>query len=84
MCPPIYIIPDLEITPELLIRFALSPKITLTIVGCSTPGEVQTLAKVGPDFTPLSRKEQKELIDRFRPYAPSWLFTAEFFEAGME
>ena len=70
MCPPIYIIPDLEIIPELLIRFALSPKTALTIVGCSTAGEAQTLAKVGLDFTPLSRKEQKELTDCFRPYAP--------------
>jgi aryl-alcohol dehydrogenase-like predicted oxidoreductase len=66
-----YIIPDLEITPELLIRFALSQKITLAIVGCSTPEEVQTLAKVGRDFTPLSRKEQKDLIDRFSPHASS-------------
>jgi predicted aldo/keto reductase-like oxidoreductase len=66
-----YIIPDLEITPELLIRFALSQKITLAILGCSTPEEVQTLAKVGRDFTPLSKKEQKELVDRFRPHASS-------------
>ena len=64
-----YIIPDSEITPELLIRFALSQKITLAIVGCSTPGEVQTLAKMGRDFIPLSQKEQKELVDRFRPPA---------------
>ena len=64
-----YIIPDLEITPEILIRFALSQKITLAIVGCSTPEEVQTLAKVGRDFTPLSPEEQKDLVDRFRPYA---------------
>ncbi len=64
-----YIIPDSEITPELLIRFALSQKITLAIVGCSTPGEVQTLAKMGRDFIPLSQKEQKELVDRFRPHA---------------
>ena len=31
-----YILPDLDMTPELLIRFALSQKITLAIVGCST------------------------------------------------
>jgi predicted aldo/keto reductase-like oxidoreductase len=64
-----YVLPDLDVTPELLIRFALSQKITLAIVGCSTPEEVQTLTRVGQNFKPLSKKEQSEVIDRFLPYA---------------
>jgi predicted aldo/keto reductase-like oxidoreductase len=64
-----YVLPDLDVTPELLIRFALSQNITLTIVGCSTPEEVQTLARVGRNLKPLSMKEQSEVIDKFRPYA---------------
>jgi len=64
-----YVLPDLDVTPELLIRFALSQKITLAIVGCSTPEEVRTLTRVGRNFKPLSKKEQSEVIDRFRPYA---------------
>jgi predicted aldo/keto reductase-like oxidoreductase len=64
-----YVLPDLDVTPELLIRFALSQNITLAIVGCSTPEEVQTLARVGRNLKPLSMKEQSEVIDKFRPYA---------------
>ena len=64
-----YIIPDLDVTPELLIRFALSQNITVAIVGCSTAQEVQTLADAGRNFKPLSIDEQQEVIDRFRPYA---------------
>ena len=64
-----YILPDLDVTPELLIRFALSQNITLVIVGCSTPEEVQTLTRVGRNFKPLSKKEQSEVIEKFRPYA---------------
>jgi len=64
-----YMIPDLGITPEILIRFALSQKITLAIVGCSTPEHVQILANAGRNFSPLSKKEQEDLIERFRPQA---------------
>jgi len=64
-----YVSPDLNIGPELLIRFALSQKITLIIVGCSTPEEVRTLAGVGRNFKPLSTKEQEDVIGKFRPYA---------------
>ncbi len=64
-----YVLPDLEVTPELLIRFALSQNITLVIVGCSTSEEVQTLTRVGRNFNPLSKKEQSEVIEKLRPYA---------------
>ena len=64
-----YVLPELDMNPELLIRFALSQKITLVIVGCSTPEEVQTLARVGRNFKPLSKKEQSEVVDKFHPYA---------------
>jgi predicted aldo/keto reductase-like oxidoreductase len=64
-----YVLPNLDMNPELLIRFALSQKITLVIVGCSTPEEVQTLARAGRDLKPLSKKEQDEVIKKIRPYA---------------
>lgn len=57
------------ITPELLIRYALSRDITLAIVGCSSPAEVRTLANAGGEFTPMSDEEQIDLEDRFRPAA---------------
>ena len=58
------------ITPELLIKYALSQDISLAIVGCSTLQEVITLAQVGQTFSPLSPKEQEEIEGKFRPNAP--------------
>jgi aryl-alcohol dehydrogenase-like predicted oxidoreductase len=69
-----YISKEMGITPELLIRFALSKDITTAIVGCSSPGEVQTLARVGKEFEPLTGDEEKRLIDVFRPNAKRLTF----------
>jgi predicted aldo/keto reductase-like oxidoreductase len=64
-----YLIPQSGITAELLIRFALSQPITLAIVGCSTPEEVKTLARIGRHFEPLSPEEQQQILDFYSPYA---------------
>ena len=64
-----YIHPKWRITPELLIRFALSYDITVAIVGCSTVAEVRTLADVGRNSKPLSEEEKLRLIQEFKPYA---------------
>ena len=64
-----YLAPEAGITPELLLRYALSHDISLAIVGCSTPGEVTTLAQVGRTFSPLSAHERQELEGIFRPMA---------------
>ena len=64
-----YLAPEAGITPELLLRYALSHDISLAIVGCSTPGEVTTLAQVGRTFSPLSAQERQELEGIFRPMA---------------
>jgi predicted aldo/keto reductase-like oxidoreductase len=64
-----YIHPKLGITPELLIRFALSYDITVAIVGCSNVAEVRTLADVGRNSKPLSEEEKLRLIQEFKPYA---------------
>ena len=69
-----YISPEMGITPELLLRFALSKGITTAIVGCSSPEEVSYLAKVGRKFEPLSSEEEKRLVDLFRPYARKLAF----------
>ena len=62
------------ITPELLIKYALSQDISLAIVGCSTPQEVITLAQAGQDFTPLSLQEQEEIEGVFRSNASGLAF----------
>jgi len=58
------------ITPQLLIRYALSQEITRAIVGCSTAEEVSTLADTGRDLKPLSTQEKTDLMQTFEPYAP--------------
>jgi predicted aldo/keto reductase-like oxidoreductase len=62
------------ITPELLIRFALSKDVTVAIVGCSTPEEVRTLAAAGRHPEPLSAEEERFLLDAFEPYAARLAF----------
>ena len=64
-----YISPQDGVTAELLLRFALSREISTTIVGCSSPREVQTLAQVGREFQPLDAEEEKRLLELFRPHA---------------
>jgi predicted aldo/keto reductase-like oxidoreductase len=64
-----YISTEAGITPELLIRFALSKGVNVAIVGCSSPREVQALARVGREFEPLTPEEETRLVDEFRPHA---------------
>jgi aryl-alcohol dehydrogenase-like predicted oxidoreductase len=64
-----YIQPNAGVSPEILIRFALSQPITVAIVGCSTPEHVWTLADTGREFEPLSKENQRELVAAFRTHA---------------
>jgi len=63
-----YLSPQIGISAQTLIRYALSQPVTLVIVGCSTPEEVKTLAGVGRDFQPLAQEELRQITDRFRKY----------------
>ncbi len=69
-----YLAPENGITAEILIKYALSYDISLAIVGCSTPREVMTLARVGRNFTPLSLQERQEVEAAFRPHAQKLAF----------
>jgi len=69
-----YILPDAGITPEMLIRFALSQPITVAIVGCSNGPHVRTLAETGRSFSPLSPEEQQAIAGIFHPYAKRLAF----------
>ena len=64
-----YISPEDGVTAELLLRFALSREICTAIVGCASPGEVQTLAQAGREFQPLAAEEEMKLRELFRPHA---------------
>ncbi|MCJ7443189.1 MAG: aldo/keto reductase [Methanotrichaceae archaeon] len=69
-----YILQDSSVTPERLIRYALSQRITTIIVGCSTPLEVQTLANIGSNFKPMPPEEQQHLVEIFRPHSKKMAF----------
>jgi predicted aldo/keto reductase-like oxidoreductase len=69
-----YIDVDAGMTPEVLIRFALSQPITVAIVGCSNVHHVRTLAGTGRDFSPLSAQEQRDIVELYRPQAERLAF----------
>ncbi|MFA7199038.1 MAG: aldo/keto reductase, partial [Methanoculleus sp.] len=50
------------------VRYALSQDISVAIVGCATPAEVQALAAAGRSG-PLPDDEAEALVEAFRPYA---------------
>jgi aryl-alcohol dehydrogenase-like predicted oxidoreductase len=56
-------------TAGLLLRFALSREISTAIVGCTSPAEVQMLAAAGRELQPLEAKEERRLLELFRPHA---------------
>jgi len=68
-----YIAPELGITAQLLIRYALSCGITLAIVGCSSPEEVRELSTAA-DLPLLSDSEKEKITELFTPHARELAF----------
>ena len=68
-----YIVPELGITAQLLIRYALSCGITLAIVGCSSPQEVRELSAAA-DLPLLSDAEKEKITELFAPHARELAF----------
>jgi aryl-alcohol dehydrogenase-like predicted oxidoreductase len=64
-----YVYPEADISAGTLIRYALSQDITVAIVGCMDPLQVWKLAGAGREFLPMSKGEEEQLIDVYRPYA---------------
>jgi aryl-alcohol dehydrogenase-like predicted oxidoreductase len=69
-----FLSPEAGITPELLTRFALSQPVTVAIIGCSKITHVQVLARAGRENSSLDQKEQRDIIDFFRPHAERLAF----------
>ncbi|MCT8336421.1 aldo/keto reductase [Methanoculleus sp. Afa-1] len=63
-----YLVPGVGVTPEVLVRYALAREVSVAIVGCSTPAEVQALAAAGRSG-PLPDDEAAALVEVFRPHA---------------
>jgi aryl-alcohol dehydrogenase-like predicted oxidoreductase len=64
-----FLYPEAGLTPENLIRYALSQDVDLVIVGSSTPGEAELLARLGRAHTPMDEDEQEQLVETIRPLA---------------
>jgi aryl-alcohol dehydrogenase-like predicted oxidoreductase len=64
-----YIYPEFGVTPELLIRYALSQPVSLVIVGCKTPEEVRALCDAGRSFVPMTLEEQRKVVATFKPFS---------------
>lgn len=64
-----YIHPESGLTPETLIRFALSQEVDIVIAGCSTPAEARILARMAKEHFTMKEDEQIHLIETVRPYA---------------
>jgi aryl-alcohol dehydrogenase-like predicted oxidoreductase len=69
-----FIFPDAGILPDTLVRFALAQDTDIIIAGCSTPGEVEQLARAGREADPMGDDEQSRVIESFRPYARQLAF----------
>ena len=63
-----YLMPDAGVTPDVLVRYALTRDVSVVIVGCSTPAEVQALAAAGRSG-PLPDDEAAALVEALRPRA---------------
>jgi hypothetical protein len=68
-----FILPKFKVSAELLVRYALSYGITVGIVGCSSPDEVQSLVRAGSS-KPVSQQEKDAILEVFRPYARKLAF----------
>jgi aryl-alcohol dehydrogenase-like predicted oxidoreductase len=64
-----FLFPDSGFSAENLIRFALSQDLDMVIIGCSTPGEAQFLARLGKEYKPMEEEEQDRMVQSVRPYA---------------
>ena len=69
-----YIFQKFGITPQLLIRYSFSFDITLSVIGCATPEEVQLLASLAKNRDLLSDLNKLQLEAAFRPHASEFAF----------
>lgn len=68
-----YIVPRLDLTAELLVRYALTYEISVAIVGCSSPQEVHALSEAA-SLAPLSASEKNNITEMFAPHARELAF----------
>jgi predicted aldo/keto reductase-like oxidoreductase len=69
-----FLFKDAGLSPEVLVRFALSQDVDLVVVGCSSPHEAELLARLGREYVPMDEETQARLVNTVRPYAEGLAF----------
>ncbi len=74
-----FIFPQGHVTPELLLRFALSHPAgghppDVCIVGCSIPDHVRTAVRLARGFSPMPPEAREELLAAFKEHAGQLAF----------
>ncbi len=69
-----YILRKYGITPDILVRYALSHGVSVAIVGCASAEEAATLAGAGKTPALLNQAERNEIMELYRPYARRMAF----------
>jgi aryl-alcohol dehydrogenase-like predicted oxidoreductase len=59
---------------EPFFRFALSQAVSLAVIGCDDPGQLEENAGYASTFKPMSAEEQATLVEAVRPYAARLLY----------
>lgn len=55
-------------TRDLALRYSLGlPGVSLAIVGMDTPRQIDEIARIAANFSPLSHEEEQKLLDEVRP-----------------
>jgi aryl-alcohol dehydrogenase-like predicted oxidoreductase len=69
-----YLAPEMGLTAEALLRFALAQPLTVLIVGCSNPEEAALLARAGREPEVLSAQEEERIKAPYLPQAEHLAF----------
>ena len=70
-----FLFPEAGITPEILIRYALSQPVSTIVLGCAGKEEVKVLADAGTQpFKPMPTREQRQIEQIFHPHAKRLAF----------
>ena len=59
---------------EPFFRFALSQTLSLAVIGCDDPGQLEENVGYASAFKPMSAEEQTTLVEAVRPYAARLLY----------
>lgn len=63
-----------RLTPAEALGYALSQAVSIALIGCSTPAEVEQNAAALSGFRPLSPELLRQLDERVNPFSPRYSY----------